>query len=695
MARYRKRLDRQETPVKFLIQPAQGLFQPRPFPVQAQVTPAKNQQSSQASRAILAKAEKFGHHPHQISVVSRQPGIAPGIQTKLTVGKPRDVYEQQADAVAQQVAASSPSLHDLPIRKKPTEDDRGRPAATTLDIQPLAQSQTTEAPVSANPALEQSIERKRGRGIPLSEDVREPMERSFGADFSGVNVHMDADSDQLNRSLSSRAFTTQQDIFFRSGEYSPSSRSGKELLAHELTHVVQQNGRVRQGQPGQGDTRPIAGSLAQRSPQVIQRDVGFEFEVGKWNLEKLNAPLTPKQKTGKKTVKNAQIDPNGLNKDTVVHAGPNFNLKPDQGDDGWHIEFVIEPPLPETSSGKKQLKTTMNQMKRLGDLLISMRSEAKIKRTNSPFHRILSADAGLGMGDVLITPFSTMPAEPQVTAGIRLDQLASIMEKMSPANLPGETPAKSQQRKQGAAYLGYKNVTDTQLVSSSPAEARARFADFPGKNLRSPDTASDSLISLLALMRAYLDRASRSMAYAKTMAPLMARTDFAKTFNLMPEATYYRSYPNEWVALVLHVAGMTGQGNQPFFTGAVTYTQGTDLTDLRNALSREQWVRGISQGTDYLTEKNFPDQNVAAYLFGLGKLGKRTDKVGQRRKFFGTSTEVAEAPIFEFRRMAGDLPHTAWPQLALELFTYFKEANDLKDPTFTAEKTHTKRNEEE
>jgi hypothetical protein len=68
------------------------------------------------------------------------------------------------------------------------------------------------------------------------------MEGAFGADFSGVRVHTDSKSDSLNRSVQAKAFTTGSDIFFRSGTYQPASSGGQELLAHELTHVVQQGG---------------------------------------------------------------------------------------------------------------------------------------------------------------------------------------------------------------------------------------------------------------------------------------------------------------------------------------------------------------------------------------------------------------------------------------------------------------------
>ncbi|MEH2453218.1 eCIS core domain-containing protein [Nostoc sp.] len=76
----------------------------------------------------------------------------------------------------------------------------------------------------------------------MAKNIREPMEQGFGADFSRVKVHTDTQADQLNRSIQAKAFTTEQDVFFRQGAYEPGSRGGQELIAHELTHVVQQNG---------------------------------------------------------------------------------------------------------------------------------------------------------------------------------------------------------------------------------------------------------------------------------------------------------------------------------------------------------------------------------------------------------------------------------------------------------------------
>ncbi len=105
---------------------------------------------------------------------------------------------------------------------------------------------TKAAPVN----IEDTIKSKRGSGEGLADNIREPMETAFDADFSGVKVHADGESNQLNKSLNSRAFATGQDVFFRQGAYNPGSKDGQELLAHELTHVVQQNSGVqRKKQP--------------------------------------------------------------------------------------------------------------------------------------------------------------------------------------------------------------------------------------------------------------------------------------------------------------------------------------------------------------------------------------------------------------------------------------------------------------
>jgi hypothetical protein len=101
------------------------------------------------------------------------------------------------------------------------------------------------------------INRERSGGQPLESDLSKQVGDATGINFSGVRVHTSQESDALNRQLGAKAFTTGQDIFFREGEYEPHSSSGKELISHELTHVVQQSsgavsggGRMRVNPPG-------------------------------------------------------------------------------------------------------------------------------------------------------------------------------------------------------------------------------------------------------------------------------------------------------------------------------------------------------------------------------------------------------------------------------------------------------------
>lgn len=93
---------------------------------------------------------------------------------------------------------------------------------------------------TVSPETEGAIERARGTGQALDATARSFLEESMGADFSSVRVHTGPQADSFNQSLSARAFTTGSDVFFARGEYQPGSSAGRELLAHELTHVVQQ-----------------------------------------------------------------------------------------------------------------------------------------------------------------------------------------------------------------------------------------------------------------------------------------------------------------------------------------------------------------------------------------------------------------------------------------------------------------------
>ncbi len=93
--------------------------------------------------------------------------------------------------------------------------------------------------------LEHVIEEARGSGRPMDAHARSRMESAFGADFAAVRIHTGSEAHAMNMALGANAFTHGHDVFFRDGAYQPGTSNGRRLLAHELTHVVQQQGGVR------------------------------------------------------------------------------------------------------------------------------------------------------------------------------------------------------------------------------------------------------------------------------------------------------------------------------------------------------------------------------------------------------------------------------------------------------------------
>lgn len=234
------------------------------------------------------------------------------VQPKLTIGKSNDVYEQEADAMAESVVSHSNTtkpqiqsqgqIHrqtieeEEPAQAKPElmraeeqEDDmqakpelmrmeeKEEPAQAKPELmrmeeeEELAQAkpelmrmEEEEEPVQAKPELmrmeeeeepvqakaeagqaaqsnlSQRLENTKGQGQPLPAKTQQQMAHAFNYDFSDVTIHTGVEAVKMTRELHAQAFTHGNDIYFNEGKYNPDSSTGQELLAHELTHVVQQ-----------------------------------------------------------------------------------------------------------------------------------------------------------------------------------------------------------------------------------------------------------------------------------------------------------------------------------------------------------------------------------------------------------------------------------------------------------------------
>lgn len=180
---------------------------------------------------------------------------SPMVQAKLKVGAPNDRYEQEADRIADQVMRVS----DTQVQRK-SEGKITHLKSIANQVSPLVQRQFSiqeqgYAETGANyenglrdvliSNLESEVFTRLGQGQPLEQDTRDLMERLFGVGFNNIEIHTDIRADRLNHALHSRAFTFGNAIFFRQGEYQPKSQTGQKLIAHELTHTLQQKHSVQ------------------------------------------------------------------------------------------------------------------------------------------------------------------------------------------------------------------------------------------------------------------------------------------------------------------------------------------------------------------------------------------------------------------------------------------------------------------
>jgi hypothetical protein len=174
------------------------------------------------------------------------------IQPKLEIGEPDDPYEKQADRVADAVVRMPDASQPVQRQETEEEEELQMKRETTLqrkckecEEEENLQRKSNISAESGNTVSEPistQLRANSGKGNQLPLSVQSEMRQKIGADFSGVSIHTGSDASQMSRSIGARAFTHGEDIYFNSGEYNPSTQEGKHLLAHELTHVVQQGG---------------------------------------------------------------------------------------------------------------------------------------------------------------------------------------------------------------------------------------------------------------------------------------------------------------------------------------------------------------------------------------------------------------------------------------------------------------------
>lgn len=512
------------------------------------------------------------------------------------------------------------------------------------------------------PNESRSLRSRLGGGRRLDSSLAREFEEAGASRAGSVHIHADADADRLARSMSANAFTVGDDIFFAKGRFRPGTPDGHRLLAHEVGHVG-----TGAGAPG----------------DLIHRDVGFEFET---NI------VVRKKKPG-----GGGFEP--LKKMEKIADLGGVSMEADEHSEyGSSIEFVVDHVK---EKDRKALKKRLEKMQQVAEKMTGTpgtvsdealqglknsdeykEAEKRSKVTgkgnelnalqnrlykeevhDKPTHKATEAVSG-ARKDVYFTPVpkNALVANPQVTGGIDASKMYSLMSK-DDADDPGKKF----------------------LFSAGSGKAVASNAELV-KDLKVGDTpASDQLKGLVAQLVSYLKTGATGnpMNYAKLISGgLMARTDFAKQFEMLPgpEKQYFLATGGEsFASLVLAAAGMGTTGADRVFARGVrqSYDPNSDDYDKRVAaldgLTRAEWLRRIPRGYDALSAsqaKQGGNEQLTGLLEGLGRLGRATDKVGsQGKKSAGTGVVV------EFRGIGAGLGSHQWVQSAMQAFDYIVGLN--------------------
>ncbi|WP_456314717.1 eCIS core domain-containing protein [Pseudomonas shirazensis] len=189
--------------------------------------------------------------------------ITPVVQSKI---EKEESIQNKPDSVTTENAKDQ-EKNSAPkplIQKKKKEEDIQAKEEDKIQKKEDDKKLQMSAGAAANPSdssnLENTLQSSKGSGSPLSGQVKNEMESGFGTDFSNVKIHNDSTAVQMNQQLGSQAFANGSDVYFNKGKYNPESQSGKHLLAHELTHTIQQ-----------GASKPMVQKMEQSNLQ-IQKD---------------------------------------------------------------------------------------------------------------------------------------------------------------------------------------------------------------------------------------------------------------------------------------------------------------------------------------------------------------------------------------------------------------------------------------
>jgi len=199
---------------------------------------------------------------------SPAPALKPLIaQTQLRVASAGDSAEIEAQEMGRRIIA----MPALAPPQEPGGEAHSNLSPVRRVISGAVQRRAIQ-PMMASPGVVRGIESTRSGGAPLPSPLRNFMEPRFGADFSSVRVHAGPEAATLSSQLNAHAFTIGRDIYFNDGQFRPETDAGRELIAHELTHTIQQGGAIQRA--------AAEAPVSERSGESVQRSIWDDIKSG-------------------------------------------------------------------------------------------------------------------------------------------------------------------------------------------------------------------------------------------------------------------------------------------------------------------------------------------------------------------------------------------------------------------------------
>ncbi|GAA4272695.1 DUF4157 domain-containing protein [Aquimarina gracilis] len=235
----------------------------------------KNNEENTSDVAAEPQQKLLGSPEQPIVNIQTKSEVAPSIQTAPSTQSKEELVEEE-DKITE------------------TEEELQKKLSATANPEPpedesVLQAKSDNVHNGVSSDLQNGLNSSKGKGSSLTNDVSNSMGSAMGTDFSNIRVHTDDHAIQMNKELGAQAFTHGNDIYFNQGKYDTNSTSGKHLLAHELTHTIQQGAAVRkkEDKSGSDNVPDIQRALpALAAPVVVWGGRYLAGKLVRWGIKK-------------------------------------------------------------------------------------------------------------------------------------------------------------------------------------------------------------------------------------------------------------------------------------------------------------------------------------------------------------------------------------------------------------------------